>query len=96
MAPCHRRLLHSRRFGSGVGNALLAILLDVLAQLVQVAAIRVAIDGNAFAALATKELEERHVSHFALDVPQRHVDAGDRVVLDRTVTPVSILVHQLP
>src|SRR5471030_2919824 len=81
---------------ANVRDALLAVLLDVLAQLIQVTPISMPIDGHAFATLAAKELEERHIRHLALDVPQGHIDAGDRVVLDRTIAPVSVLMHQLP
>ena len=36
------------------------------------------------------------LADFALDVPQRHVDAADGVVQHRAVAPVGVDVHHVP
>ena len=79
-----------------VGNALLAVLLDVVAQLLQVTAIGMAINRYPFAAFAAEQLVQRHVGLLALDVPQGHVHTRNGVVLNRPIAPVGVLVHQLP
>jgi len=79
-----------------MGDALGAVFLDVVAQLVQIPAVGVPVDGHALATFAAKQLVQGHPGQLALDVPQRHVNAGDGVVLDRAIAPVGILVHQLP
>ena len=47
------------------------------------------------AALATEELIDRHTRALALDVPQRHVDAAQRVVEHRPAAPVRRHVRRL-
>ena len=49
-----------------------------------------------FANLAAEQLVDRHVRLPALDVPQRLVDAADRVVQHAAVAPVRAVVHRLP
>ena len=46
--------------------------------------------------LASEQLIERHIGQLALDIPERHIDTGNGVIFDWTVTPIGILVHQLP
>jgi len=63
---------------------------DVLLDLMLVAAIGMDVDGCRLTALAAKKLVDRHAGLLALDVPQRHIDAGDRVVEHWAVAPVTM------
>ena len=56
-------------------DALRAVAFDVVARLIQVAAVGVTLDEHAFAALAARQLAQRRSCHLVLDVPQRHVHA---------------------
>ncbi len=77
-------------------DALLTVLEDVVAEFLDVLTVRVAVDGHALAALSTEQLVQGHVGEFALDIPQRHVDARNGIVLDRAIAPIGVLMHELP
>ena len=59
-------------------------------------AVGVHVDVGALAGLPAEQVVDRHPGPLALDVPQRLVDAGDRVVEDRPVSPVSVDHRHLP
>ena len=40
-----------------------------------------------------KNFANKSIEIFSFDIPQSHIDSGYSVVLDRTVSPVSILMH---
>ena len=92
----------------GVGNARHGALhadrlvahLHVLARpshkLGDVVPVGVAVDHDALAAPAAQQLIERHVRPLGLDVPQRHVDRGDRRHRHRPAPPVGAAVEVLP
>jgi len=58
--------------------------------------VRVGVDGGRLAALAAQDLEERQAGPLAQDVPQRLVDAGERVADDGAVAPVAVHAPELP
>ena len=70
--------------------------LNVFAKLIQISAIRMPVYRYTFTAFSTEQLIQRHIRHLSFDVPQSHIHTGNRIVGDRTVSPVSILMHQLP
>ena len=57
---------------------------------------RVGVAVHRLAGLAAEELVDGHPGLSPLDVPQRHVDAADRVVEDGAVSPVRARVEGLP
>jgi len=67
--------------------ALLLELAHVVHHFLRVAPVGVRIDSRRLAAFAAQQVIDRHVGQLALDVPQRHVDARDRVVQDGPVAP---------
>jgi hypothetical protein len=50
---------------------------------------------DALAHLSTQQLIDGHAQPFALNVPQRHLDAADRRVQHRTTSPESVAIHPL-
>ena len=73
-----------------------AVHVDVVTDLADVGPVHMTIHRYALAHLAAEKVINRHVCHFALDVPERHVHAGDGVVDDGAGAPVGVLVHELP
>lgn len=69
---------------------------DVVGDFGGVAAVGVPVDGGGLAHLAAEQLVERQSGDLSLDVPQGHVDAGDRVVELGSVAPVAADGHRLP
>ena len=59
-------------------------------------AVGVDVDVGRFPALAAQQVVDRHAGQLALDVPQRLVDARDRVVEHRAVAPVAVDHAHLP
>ena len=45
---------------------------------------------------SSEQLIHRHICHLAFDIPQRHINAGNRIIFNRAVSPVAVLVHKLP
>jgi hypothetical protein len=56
----------------------------------------VTVDVRPLATLAAEKLVDRQVRDLPLDVPQRHVHSGQRVVHHRPGTPVGIDVDEVP
>ena len=77
-------------------NAILHESLHAVADLFQSAAVRMAVNARSLAHLAAQQVINRHVGHLALDVPQRLIHAGDRVVEHGAVAPVSADHAHLP
>src|SRR5262249_33433912 len=71
-------------------------LLSILSDFLRVTTIGMDVNGGGFTTFAAEQLINRHVRQFALNIPQCHIDAGDRVVQHRTVTPVAVDHHHLP
>src|SRR6187399_1897122 len=73
---------------------------DVLAHfraaLVDVLAIRMAVHEYAVARTTAEQSIERQARHLAENVPQRHVDSGERGHLHRSATPVRAAIEKLP
>ncbi len=69
---------------------------DFLGQLVERRSVGMSVCRGGLAALSAEELVHRHPGHLALDVPEGHVDARNRVVLRRSIAPVGVVVHRLP
>ncbi|ABA53425.1 hypothetical protein BURPS1710b_A0511 [Burkholderia pseudomallei 1710b] len=65
-------------------------------RLVVIAPVRVAIDHQPFAALAAEQLIDGHAGELALDVPERHVDRGDRRHRHGPAPPVRAAIQVLP
>ena len=61
---------------TNMGDALIPVLLNVVAQFAKVFAVGVAIDGHTFATFAAKQLVQRHVCQLALDIPKSHINTG--------------------
>ena len=85
-APLHADHLH----------AVLHEGLHAVADLFQGLAVRMAVDANALAYLAAKQLIDGHVGHLALDVPKGLVHAGNGVVEDGAVAPIGANHGHLP
>ena len=64
--------------------------------LLQRVSVRVAVDGHALTHFPAQQAVQRKAGALALDVPQGHVDAGDRVADHGSVTPVPVVLHQIP
>jgi hypothetical protein len=56
----------------------------------------VTVDHHPFPGGAAQQLVERHVGRFGFDIPQRHIHGGDGRHGNRTATPVSTFVEELP
>ena len=69
---------------------------DVLRHFLGRCAVGVDVRVRRLPALSAEELVHGHARPFPLDVPQRHVHAGDRVVQDRAVAPVAVHHGRLP
>jgi hypothetical protein len=73
---------------------------DVLAHgshgLGDVLAVGVAVDHDAVATATAEQLVEWHAGHLGLDVPQRHVDRGNRTHGHRAAPPVGAAIEVLP
>ena len=57
---------------------------------------QVGIKANALAHCPAKEFIERQPGGFAPNIPQRHINAGERRRLDRPTAPVAMAIHTLP
>lgn len=79
-----------------VGDPHLLKAQDIVTDLLDIPAVHVPVDRDALPDLSAEELVEGHIRQLALDVPQRHVHAGNSVVFNGAVAPVGVLVHQLP
>ena len=80
-------------------NVLVALFVefqDVVEDFVPVSTVGVCVTGSGFAAFAAQQLIDGHARALALDVPQSDIDAGNRVVEDGAVAPVSIDHTHLP
>ena len=75
---------------------LLHVPLDVLRHFLGRCAVGVDVRVRRLPALSAEELVHGHARPFPLDVPQRHVHAGDRVVQHRAVAPVPVHHGRLP
>ena len=69
---------------------------DLGAALVDVLAVRMAVDEHAFARAPAEQLVQRRLAHLAEDVPQRDVDRGDRRHRHRAAAPVRAAIEELP
>ena len=69
---------------------------DFLQATVDVLARGMPIHHDPLAALATQQLVQRHVGGLGLDVPQRHVDGGNRGHGHRATAPVGPAIQVLP
>ncbi len=65
-------------------------------RLLDVSAVRVAIDCDAFARGAAEQLVNRHAEALAEDVPERNVHGGDRGHRDGPAPPIRTFVEVLP
>src|SRR4029079_1404698 len=78
----------------------LVAMLDIapygLHRAVEVRAVGMAVDEHAIAAPPAEQLVERLAADFALDVPQRGVDRGDRAHRHGAAPPVGAAVEVLP
>src|SRR5919202_2093611 len=83
-----RRVARHGDLAADVAIALLDEAPGLVFHLGEVAPVRMRVQRRRFAALAAHELIDGHAGPFALDVPQRLVDAGQRVVQHRTAAPV--------
>ena len=72
------------------------ILRDFLGSLFDVAPIGVSVDHHSGSALAAEQVVDGRFQRFALDVPESHVDGGDRRHRDGAATPVRAAVQILP
>ena len=79
-----------------VSDALLDIPRHAVRHFLQVATVRVAVDRRRLATFAAEQVVHRHIRDFSLNVPQRHIDARDRVVQNGTVAPVRADHRRLP
>ena len=79
-----------------MSDAHLLILQDIFTDLINILSVHVPVHRDAFPHLAAEKLIDRHACHLSLDVPQRHINSGYGIVLDGTVSPVSVLMHELP
>ena len=80
-------------------NVLITLFLefqDVVQDFVFLQAVGVRVTGRCFTAFAAQKLVDGHPRAFALDVPQRDIHAGDRVVEYGTVAPVPVDHGHLP
>ena len=59
-------------------------------------AVGVDVDVGRLPALAPQQVEQGHSRHFALDVPQGLIHAGDGIVEHRTVAPIAVHHGHLP
>src|SRR5580658_7285001 len=87
------------RYAALHANGLVAQLLvprNIFECVIDVTAGGVAIDKYAVAALAAKQVIDRSVESFALDVPQGHVDSGDRRHGYRAPAPIGSAIQILP
>src|SRR6185437_9579850 len=72
------------------------VALDFIGSFRDVVAVRMAVHHDAAAARAAQKLVERQPGDFALDVPERGVDSGDRAHRHRTPAPVGTAIEVLP
>ena len=70
--------------------------LDVDAELFEGGATRVAVDQHAVPGRAAEQLVDGEAGDLAVEIPQGHVDRGDRGHGHRTAAPVGALVEVLP
>ena len=56
----------------------------------------VAVDHHPFARGAAQQLVKRHSGGFGFDIPQRHINGGNRRHGHRAAAPVSTFVEELP
>src|SRR4051812_31110022 len=68
--------------------AFLHVLANVLCHLFRLATISMRIHRHSIADLAAQQIENGHVCPFAFDVPQRHVECAENVVLNGAVAPI--------
>lgn len=61
---------------------------DGIFDFLEVAAARVVVRVDRAASLAAEQLIQRQPGSFAQDIPQRNVDAADRVAQHESITPV--------
>ena len=76
--------------------ALRNVLAHLGTALVDVLAVRVAVDQGAVARAAAQQLVQRLIGHLAEDVPERDVDRGNRGHGHRTPAPVRATIEKLP
>ena len=76
--------------------AFLHELVDVFHDLVGVPPVGVGVERDGVTHLAAQQLVNRHPGALALDVPERHVEPAEHVVLDRAVAPIGGDVGALP
>ena len=55
-----------------------------------------AIDGSASTSFSTEQVIDRHASNLALDIPERHINARECIVGNRSVAPIPIDLTGLP
>ena len=77
-------------------DARLPVRQDRVEDLGRLASVGVPVDHRRLAALPAPEVVDRHPGDLALDVPERHVDAGDGVVEDRPGPPIRVDGHHVP
>ena len=54
------------------------------------------VDSRSLTALSPQELVQRQAGALRFNVPQRHIDAGDRVVEDGPVAPIGVVRGNVP
>lgn len=69
---------------------------DVLGHFFAVAPVGMRVERNRITHLATDQLVYGHAGALAFDVPQRHIECTECVVLNRTVAPIGADVRTLP
>ncbi len=86
----------ARRLQSDRGVAQFPVAQRFGDRLVDRFAVSVAINANAGAAGAAEKLIERQACRLGLDIPQRHIDRGDRAHGHRAAPPISAAIEKLP
>ena len=97
---CCRNILHAPAVAAHLAAhgqvALLLVCKNILQYFLGIAAIGVPVYHRRLTAFAAQQIIHRHIGNFALDVPQCHIHAADRVVQYRAVAPVGVDHHHMP
>ena len=99
LAPTHAvSILDPRHPGLGADRlvAHVDILTDRLDRLGNVCTVGMAIDHDPVTTASAKQLIERHPGHLGLDIPQRHINRGNRPHRHRSAAPVCAAIEILP
>ena len=70
--------------------------LDILTDFHDIFSVHMAVYRNPFPYFPSEKLIQRHICHLSFDIPQCHINAGNGVIFNWSVSPVTVLMHELP